>query len=78
MLYYIEIKKFTVPDGVIPESPVFTREEGFNKAETIPLKKLHPEALAELCDEFRRNVFEKAECEDPGDQRGPGNTPLYR
>ena len=41
------------------------RQEGFKALETIPLKNLEAETLDELCNNFRKEVFRKAEKKDP-------------
>lgn len=80
MKYEIEIKPFTVPNFVIPKMPAVSKGDSFDfeKVPSIPLKELHPEALADLCSEFRKSCFEKAGCKDPGDDRTAGTPKLFR
>ncbi len=45
--------------------PPRERQEGMVESPKFHLRELEPEVLSELCDEFRRNVFAKAEKKDP-------------
>jgi hypothetical protein len=49
------IKPFDVPDFVIAKGRLNPYHEG-----TYSLSELSSEILAEMCEEFRRRVFEKA------------------
>ena len=55
-----KLKPFVVPNFVLPESKVLTRQEGFTPATAIPLRHMSYESLDELCNEFRASVLEKA------------------
>ena len=61
----IKLKSFTVPNFVITEGVPQERQEGWQEEPKFHLRELEPEVLAELCDEFRKNVFAKAEKADP-------------
>ena len=54
-----------VPNYVIAVSEARPRQEGFQEAPKYPLSELPAEVLADLCTEFRANVFAKAGKEDP-------------
>jgi hypothetical protein len=57
----VKIKDFTVPNYVIEQT------EGEELGRSIPLSALDSNTLAAMCEEFTRQVFEKA-----GKQRPPG------
>lgn len=62
----IKLKPFLTPNFALMESPPRSRQEGFNaERNTVPLSELSVEALDELCQEFRANVFQKAGKSDP-------------
>ena len=61
MRHTIELKPFTIPNFVLPVRTVPINES----AESIPLRELSAETLAELCDRFRADVFAKAGKLDP-------------
>ncbi len=54
-----------VPNFVIAQMPPRERQEGMVQSPKFHLRELEAEVLAELCDEFRTNVFAKAEKTDP-------------
>jgi len=59
------IRPMIVPEFVTVMMPPRDRQEGMVETPRFHLSELEPEALAQLCDEFRRNVFAKAEKNDP-------------
>jgi hypothetical protein len=65
----VEVKEFAVPNFVsVVQAPGY-REEGFNPTTGIPLKELDASTLDQLCRNFRRAVFAKAELQDPEDKQ---------
>lgn len=63
----IELQPFTVPNFVIARTKPGLRQEGMQEQPKFALRDLPAEALAELCDHFRREVFIKADKVDPSD-----------
>lgn len=61
----IKLKSFTVPNFVIAVGVPREPQEGWQEEPKFPLSELEPEVLAEMCDDFRRAVFEKAGKADP-------------
>jgi hypothetical protein len=61
----LKLQPFTVPTFVIAEMPPGLRQDGIKEAPKWALKDLDADTLAELCHEFRRAVFLKAERPDP-------------
>lgn len=61
----LKLQPMSVPNYVITVMPPRERQEGMIESPKFHLRELDPEVLAELCDEFRRNVFAKAEKKDP-------------
>lgn len=59
----VKLKPFRVPNFVIQEVPPGKRQDGYISAPSYPLSLLSAETLSEMCDEFRRGVFEKAGLE---------------
>ena len=57
----IKLKPFLVPN--------FLRSAD-DREICFPLKSASPEELSELCDQFRKWIFEKAEKKDPKVERG--------
>lgn len=62
MTIKLELLPFSVPNYVIVKMPP---TETFTESPKFHLKDLEPDTLAKLCEEFRRNVFAKAEKKDP-------------
>lgn len=71
-----KIKPFQVPNFAIVEVPKNQQEtvfrdndRSFNAAGgstiSIPLSEVNDQSLSDLCDEFRKSVFEKAGKKDP-------------
>ena len=61
----IKLKSFTVPNFVIAVGVPQERQEGWQEEPKFSLSELEPEVLAEMCDDFRKAVFEKAGKADP-------------
>jgi hypothetical protein len=61
----LQLQPMSVPNYVIAMMPPRERQEGMIESPKFHLRELGPEVLAELCDEFRKNVFAKAEKADP-------------
>lgn len=61
----IKLDPFPVPSHVTTENLPSTRQEGWQDKPKFELKNLEPEALAELCDNFREAVFKRAGKLDP-------------
>ena len=58
--YELELKPFSVPNFVIPVTPVRPRQDGFKPVEGIALKELSFATLEKLCEEFTETVMMKA------------------
>lgn len=61
----LKLQPMSVPNFVIAMMLPRERQEGMVESPKFHLRELEPEVLSELCDEFRRNVFAKAEKKDP-------------
>lgn len=61
----IELVPWQTPNFVTMKVPPRPREEGFQQAPTFPLSEVDAETLAQMCDDFRASVFEKAGKVDP-------------
>ena len=61
----VKLKPFSVPNFVVGEVPYHSRQDGLQEAPKYHLSELSAETLSEMCDEFRRSVFEKAKKDDP-------------
>jgi len=61
----IEVIPFDVPDSVRAIAEVKPRQDGFSPTPTIPLCRLTQHELSELCIQFRKDVFKKAQLCDP-------------
>lgn len=60
----IKIKPFLTPNFVRVEVPPESRDSGFSVVPCFPLKDVPAEDLNKLCNDFRKEVFRKAEKED--------------
>ena len=67
----IELHPFTTPNFVIQKVEPRPRQEGMIEAPKYHLRELDPATLSRLCDQFRRDVFEKAGKTDPMPRSGP-------
>lgn len=61
----VELKPWRVPSYVIPKRVARPRQEGFQEGMKLHISEVDAEALAELCDRFRADVFAKAGKTDP-------------
>lgn len=61
----LDLQPFGVPNYVTVVTEPGLRQDGLTSPPSYPLAALHPESLAEMCDDFRRSVFEKAGRADP-------------
>lgn len=61
----IELQPFTVPNYVIGKMPARPRQDGIVEAPKWELMDVDAETLSDLCDDFRREVFKKAQRPDP-------------
>lgn len=59
------LKPFTVPNFVVAVQAARPRQEGFTEAPKYALSEIPSETLSDLCDRFRKSVFEKAGKADP-------------
>jgi hypothetical protein len=62
----ISVTPWIVPHHILLELP-YKRTPGSapREATAIPLESVDPQVLAQMCDQFRATVFEKAGKEDP-------------
>lgn len=68
----IRLKPWMTPNFVILDMPPRARQEGLAPLPGIPLCDVSAENLADLCDQFRAEVFRKAKQVDPGDIKAKG------
>lgn len=61
----IKLKPWQVPNFVVQETTPGKRHDGFKECPSYSLDQVSAETLAELCDEFRREIFNKAGKKDP-------------
>ncbi len=59
----LPVHPFAVPETVTVDLP--PGPSGEARSEPVPLSALTADALSQLCDEFRRAAFEKAQMGDP-------------
>lgn len=57
----VELRPFTVPNYVIQASTPRPREDGFVESPKFHIGELDVETLDQLCAQFRKDVFAKAE-----------------
>ena len=67
----LKLKPFQTPNFVSVDMPPRSRAEGFTPLPSLALHELSPETLAEMCDEFRKEVFAKAMANDPAKDTTP-------
>lgn len=65
----LDIQPWQTPNYVIVKMPPRARQDGMIEAPKWELKDVDSETLSKLCDDFRRDVFLKAERVDP---KAPG------
>jgi len=61
----IDLQPFTTPNYVIGKLPPRPRQEGFHEGPKWKLCEVDADVLAQLCDDFRAEVFQKAGKPDP-------------
>lgn len=63
----VELGSWPTPDFVPVKMPVRARQEGFtpDAAPKWHVRDVDTQTLSDLCDEFRRQIFEKAGKPDP-------------
>lgn len=61
----IEVESFTTPNFVILKQAPGERQDGFSQRPSFSIKEVDAQLLSELCDDFRRNIFLKANKIDP-------------
>ena len=61
----VDLKPFNTPNFVVPLIANGKREDGYSSTPGIPLLEVDADTLSELCDDFRAEVFQKANKEDP-------------
>ena len=64
----IKLKPFSAPNYVVQVIPPRKRQDGLLNGYNYPLKEVPAEALSIMCDEFRKEVFAKAEKKDPREE----------
>lgn len=62
----LKLRSFKTPNFVLTEMPPRPRQEGFDQGPKFALKEVDADKLVDLCDQFRAEIFEKAEKPDPG------------
>ena len=61
----IKLRPFNVPNYVLGETSPGLKQDGFVEGPKWHIKELAETTLSELCDQFRKDVFEKAGKQDP-------------
>ena len=61
----LDLLPFSTPNYVLVKMPPGKREDGFKEGPKFHLRELDSLTLAKLCDDFRDEVFKKAEKEQP-------------
>lgn len=56
----VKIQPFQVPDFVLAETEAKLKQEGMVETPKYALSELSADTLEELCEEFKKSVFEKA------------------
>ncbi len=66
MRVILNLKPFQIPNFVTT-APLSTGDSEVreNKSLTFSLSEIDPQALSDLCDQFRRAIFDKAKKKDP-------------
>lgn len=65
MKMIVEIQPFTTPRYVFQKMPPNSRLEGLNEVPKYYISDIDPQILSDLCDQFRADIFEKANKPDP-------------
>ncbi len=61
----INLQPFKTPNFVLVVPTIGERNEGFKETPKFALKELDASTLDQLCSQFRRDIFAKAEKSDP-------------
>ena len=61
----IQLQPIRVPNYILSLPKVGKREDGFKEPPKFHPSELSAETLSELCDQFRHDLFAKAEMVDP-------------
>jgi hypothetical protein len=61
----IELNPWTTPNFVTAKMPPRPRQEGFREGPKWALAEVDASDLAQLCDQFRAEIFRKAGKSDP-------------
>lgn len=61
----LKLQPFVTPNYVLAEMPTGLKQDGMKETPKWALRDLSADTVSELCDEFRREVFKKAERPDP-------------
>ena len=61
----LKLKPFQVPNFVLVEEKPGLRQGGLKPSTSWPISELEEDVISELCDEFRKGVFNKAGKNDP-------------
>ena len=69
----VKINNFDVPTEVYQQGQVGLRQNGFVTSPSWKLSELDEDTLSDLCDQFRKDVFKRANKKDPTE---PGYKPF--
>ena len=58
--FKVKLVPFTVPNYVSVEMPLCPKQNGFVEGFKYAIEELDTDTLSSLCDEFRANVFARA------------------
>lgn len=61
----VKLRPWLVPSFVSIKQPARPRQEGLQESPSLPLSEIPAETLADMCDDFRAEVFRKAGKRDP-------------
>lgn len=61
----IELQPFTVPNYVLAKESPQPRENGFQEGRKFHISELNRDTLWRLCEDFRDEVFKKANVQQP-------------
>ena len=61
IITHVKLRPFSVPNFVIQETAPGLKQDGFKEPSTFALHELDTDTLEGLCDQFRKDVFAKAE-----------------
>ena len=67
----VELQPFSTPNYVLAKPRVGLRQDGWQEAPKWPLSEIDADTLAEMCEAFRVEIFQKAGKADPRDARSP-------